>query len=40
MPQITRREWVKGMALAALGTVAFHDAKSMLNLAEDSFENL
>lgn len=41
MPQITRREWVKGMALAALGTVAFHDAKSMsptnfnLTIAED-----
>ena len=29
MPQITRREWVKGMALASLGTVAFYDAKSM-----------
>lgn len=29
MPQITRREWVKGMALATLGTVAFYDAKSM-----------
>ena len=29
MSQITRREWVKGMALATLGTVAFYDAKSI-----------
>jgi hypothetical protein len=29
MSQITRREWVKGMALATLGTVAFYDAKSL-----------
>jgi hypothetical protein len=29
MPQITRRDWVKGMALATLGTVAFYDAKSL-----------
>jgi hypothetical protein len=41
MSQITRREWVKGMALATLGTVAFYDAKSLspsnfnLSLAED-----
>jgi hypothetical protein len=41
MSQITRREWVKGMALATLGTVAFYDAKSIspsnfnLSLAED-----
>jgi hypothetical protein len=41
MPQITRRAWVKGMALATLGSVAFYDAKSMsptqinLTLAED-----
>lgn len=34
MSQITRRAWVKGMALATLGTVAFYDAKSLsaLNL--------
>jgi hypothetical protein len=41
MSQITRREWVKGMALATLGTVAFYDAKSLspsnfnFSLAED-----
>jgi len=41
MSQITRREWVKGMALATLGTVAFYDAKSIsptyfnFTLAED-----
>ena len=41
MSQITRREWVKGMALATLGTVAFYDAKSIspsnfnFSLAED-----
>jgi len=41
MSQITRREWVKGMALATLGTVAFYDAKSFspsnfnFSLAED-----
>ena len=41
MSQITRREWVKGMALATLGTVAFYNAKSLspsnfnLSLAED-----
>ena len=29
MAQITRREWVKGMALATLGTVAFNDATSI-----------
>lgn len=29
MSQITRRDWVKGMALATLGTVAFYDAKSL-----------
>ena len=29
MAQITRREWVKGMALATLGTVAFYDATSI-----------
>lgn len=41
MSQITRRKWVKGMALATLGTVAFYDAKSLslsnfnFSLAED-----
>ena len=41
MSQISRREWVKGMALATLGTVAFYDAKSIspthfnFTLAED-----
>ena len=41
MSQFTRREWVKGMALATLGTVAFYDAKSIsptrfnFTLAED-----
>lgn len=41
MSQITRREWVKGMALATLGTVTFYDAKSLspsnfnFSLAED-----
>ncbi len=41
MSQITRREWVKGLALATLGTVAFYDAKSLspsnfnFSLAED-----
>jgi hypothetical protein len=41
MSQITRRAWVKGMALATLGTVAFYDAKSLtpsnlnFSLAED-----
>ncbi len=41
MSQITRRAWVKGMALATLGTVAFYDAKSLsasnfnFSIAED-----
>lgn len=46
MSQITRREWVKGMALATLGTVAFYDAKSLspsninLSIAEEQFLEL